>query len=239
MVAPASNIFVEGIYTIEEAAHLARVKPRSLRRWLDGEGGKEPALLRRIPKNDAGALGFVDLVQAMAVRAIRQKEIKSARGKDPVIVSLQKLRKTVEEAERLGIQYPFARRHKTYLFRDDVVIEFEDGTLITVTGEYRQQHLMKPVVELYLEDLSFDPHSGLANEYVPLRDTNDERRVVIRPTLKYGAPVVMPSGFAVSSLVDAVDSEGSIAAAADMYEVDEADIKLALRYEDILAGSAA
>jgi hypothetical protein len=39
--------------------------------------------------------------------------------------------------------------------------------------------------------------------------------------------------------VSAVDSEGSIEAAAEMFAVPQADVKLALRYEDILAGTAA
>jgi uncharacterized protein (DUF433 family) len=239
VVAAATNIFVEGIYTVEQAAHLARVQPRLLRRWLDGSSDAAPALLRRIPKNDAGTLGFVDLIQVMAVRAIRQGEIRSPWKKDPVSWSLQKLRKTVEQAERSGIQYPFARKHKTYLFCDDIVIEYEDGSLITVTGKYRQQHLIKSVVEIYLDKLTFDPVTELAVGYTPMADESNNRKIVLRPTLKYGAPVVMPCGISVATLVDAVDSEGSVRAAADMYEVQEDDIKLALEYEDVLAGTAA
>ena len=40
-------------------------------------------------------------------------------------------------------------------------------------------------------------------------------------------------------LVTAVDSEGSIAGAANVYDVPEDEVKFALRYEDILAGIAA
>jgi uncharacterized protein (DUF433 family) len=228
VAAVANNIFVEGIYTVEQAAHLARLSTRALRRWLDGEGDKAPALVRRMPKNDAEVLGFVDLIQAMAIRAIRNT------GK----LSLQKVRQTIIESEKLGIRYPFARRHQTYLFADDVVIRLDDDRLIQVTGKYRQQQLIKPVVELYLDDLTFNPDSGLADEYTPLRDSGNGRKIVINPAVKYGAPVVIPCGYTVNSLVTAVDSEGSIQAAADIYDVPEADVKFALRYEDILAGTA-
>jgi uncharacterized protein (DUF433 family) len=228
VAAATPSIFQEGIYTIDQAAHLARLSPRSLRRWFDGEGESEPALTRRVPRNDAQVFGFLDLIQALAIRAIRNT------GK----LSLQKIRQTIIEAEKPGVHYPFARDHKTFIFSDDVVIDV-NGQLFQVTGYYRQQQLIKPVVEIYLQDLTFDPLTGLANEYVPLRDATSDAKVVIKPTLKYGAPVVMPRGYTVSSLVGAVDSEGSIEAAAQMLDVPQADVKLALRYEDILAGTAA
>jgi uncharacterized protein (DUF433 family) len=224
-----NNIFLEGLYTLDQAAHLTRLTTRSLRRWLDGEADKDPAILRKMPASDSKVIGFVDLIQALAIRAIRNS------GK----LSLQKVRQTITEAARLGVTFPFARRHQTYVFDDDVVIKLADETLIQVTGKYKDQQLIKPVVELYLEDLSFDAATGLATEFVPLRDNQSDASIVINPARKYGAPLVMPRGRTVSSLVDAVDSEGSIAAAANAYEVPEADVKLALRYEDILAGIAA
>jgi uncharacterized protein (DUF433 family) len=224
-----NNIFLEGLYTRDQAAHLARLSTRSLQRWLDGDADTEPVLLRKMPVSDSKVIGFVDLIQALAIRAIRNS------GK----LSLQKVRQTITEAARLGVSFPFARHHQTYVFDDDVVIKLADETLIQVTGRYRHQQLIKPVVELYLEDLSFDATTGLAAEFVPLRDTHGDVRIVINPKRKYGSPLVMPRGRTVNSLVMAVDSEGSIAAAAHMCEVPEGDVKLALRYEDILAGIAA
>ena len=186
----ANNILLDGIYTLDQAAHLARLSPRSLRRWLDGEGEQEPALTRRMPRNDAEVLGFIDFIQALAIRAIRND------GK----LSLQKVRQTITEAEKPGISYPFARQHQTYLFADDVVIKLIDGRLIQVTGKYKRQHLIKPVVELFLDDLVFDPETGLANQYVPLK--NGKREIVINPAINYGVPVVMPGGYTVNAARD-------------------------------------
>jgi uncharacterized protein (DUF433 family) len=228
VVAVASpDIFVSGIYTVEEAARLARLSPVVLRRWLDGSDASRPAMDRFIPKNEANVVGFVDFVQAMAIRALRTSRR----------LSLQKVRQTIEEAKKLGVLYPFARKHKTYLFRDDVVIELDDGVIFQVTGSYKQQQLIYPIVELYLQDLSFDPHTRLANRYVPLKMNDAE--VVLDPVIQYGSPVVMPRGYTVSSLVAATNNEGSIQAAADMYGVPTTDVEIALRYEDILAGTAA
>lgn len=227
VAANADAILMEGLYTVDQAARLARLSPRILRRWFDGTSDAEPAMLRRVPKNDASVVGFVDLVQALAIRALRKERR----------LSLQKVRQTVRAAEQMGIPHPFAQRHKTFLFADDLVIELDNGTLIQVSGQYRQQQLIRPVVELYLTDLEFDVF-GRATSYVPLRGEGN-RSILIQPSIKFGAPVVMPTGYTVSSLLDAVESEGSVEAAANAFSVHPADVTLALRYDDMLAGIAA
>ena len=233
LLAPLSEtVLLEGLYTLDQAAWMARVTPRLLRSWLDGEGTREPAVIRQLPKNDASLLSFIDFVQAMAIRAIR------TRDKNPV--SLQKIRATIEEARKLDIEYPFARRHLTYLFRDDVVIRLPSDreVIIQVTGKYRQHQLIKEAVELYMKDLVFDDVTGLAKRYTPLRDPITGREVIIDPKVQYGAPVAMPSGYTASALISARYSEGSVEGAAEAMEVDVADIDIALRYNDILAGTA-
>lgn len=98
---------------------------------------------------------------------------------------------------------------------------------------------MKPILEVYLYDLTFDTLSGLATEWTPLKDSDSDAKIVINPKFQYGAPVVMPRGYTVGALVDAVENEGSAEAAADIFEIPLADVKLALRYEDMLIGTAA
>lgn len=229
MVAAVSDdIFAAGLYPIDQAARLSRLSPRVLRRWLDGDESNQPAMRRRMPKNDADVLSFLDLVQALAIRALRKNGV----------LSLQKVRETIVEADRLGFPYPFARKHETYHFDDDVVICLADGTVIGVTGKYKRQHLIKPIVEVYLDDLTYHLPLGLASRYTPLKDETG-REIVIDPTIRYGAPTVLPCRYTVGSLISAVDSEGSIVAAADAYGVEEADVKFALRYDDMLSESVA
>ncbi len=226
MVATAETLLSGGLYTIDQTARLARLSPRILRRWLDGDpAGGEPALLRDMPKNDAQIFSFVDLVQALAIRALRKERR----------LSLQRIRVAINHAKELGIDYPFARQHQTYLFSDEVVLDV-GGILVTVTGRHNRQQLMRPIAEPYLYDLSYDA-SGLANEYVPQRD--GERRIVIRPNLRFGAPVVMPCGYTASTLINAFYSEGSTLGAAKEYDVTEDDVKFALRFDDFLGGIAA
>jgi uncharacterized protein (DUF433 family) len=221
------STFSEGLYTPDQAARLARLTPQTVRRWFDGVGGHEPAAIRRLPKEDAGLLGFVDLVQAMAIRAIRLDRK----------LSLQKIRETINAAKELGVEYPFARKHQTFLFADDVVIKLADNRLIQVTGRYKMQECIRPVLEVFMDDLCFDADTGLANEYRPLKD--DGHYISISPSRKYGAPVVMPQGYTVSSLVNAAQAEGSPADAASAFNVPESAVRLALKYDDFLLGRAA
>jgi len=176
-----------------------------------------------IPQRENGnqLATFVDFVQAMAVRAIRQSRR----------LSLQKIRKTIEVAHTRGVTYPFARRHTTYVFNDDVVIRLNDGQLIQVTGKYHDNQLMEPVVEDYLDDLGFD-RMGLANIYRPMR--RGFRSVELSPTMFYGAPTVVPCCYTVATLVDAYDAEGGVSAAARVCGVNDEDIQLAVDYEESL-----
>lgn len=216
-----------GLYTPEQAARLARLRTGTFKRWIDGNASGEAALDRMMPHSESGVVSFVDFVQAMAIRAIRRERK----------LSLQKIRETVVEANRRGVQHPFARKHQTFLFNEDVVVKLDGGELIQVTGKYKDQQLIRPVVELYMDDLVYDDVDGLACRYTAWRD--GDRSIVIDPKVKYGAPVVYPSGFTVGALLSAVDGEGSPSAAAEAFEIDEKDVKIALRYDDWLSGTAA
>lgn len=227
VVLPAPiDIFTEGMYTLDQAARIARATPQLLRGWFDGANDREPALIRRMPPTPARILSFVDLIQALAIRAIRKERR----------VSLQKIREAINGAKNLGIEYPFAHKHETYLFGDEVVLRVNE-LLIQVTGRHKQQELIRPVVELYLEDLAFDSETGLACEYTPMQD--GDRSIVVSPLISYGSPIVRPCGYTVASLISAFEGEGSVAGAAAAFGIDEGEVKLALRYDDFLSGIAA
>src|ERR1035437_8920340 len=132
-----SNIFTDGLYTLDQAARIAQVSPQLLRNWLGDTPSRTAALERKMPANAAGVIGFIDLIQAMAVHAIRVHKN----------VSLQKIRAAVGAAHKRGIEYPFARNHQTFLFSDEVVIKIlaPEEILIYVTGKYKDQQLIPPI----------------------------------------------------------------------------------------------
>lgn len=214
-----------GLYTPQQAAYLARVTPRTLARWLHGDDRGQPALRAQLRGDTQRRVTFLDLVQVMAVRAILRERA----------ITLAKIRDFMDHAQReYGLTYPFARRHTTYLFDDDIVVRHGER-IIQVTGRYKDQDLIRPVAELYMEDLSFQ--DDLASAYTPLRA--GDRYILVSPHHRMGQPLVMPCGYSVEALLASVRAEGTPEAAAAVNAVTVADVRLAQRYEDILAGVAA
>src|SRR5687768_6967785 len=141
MVAQARELLGLGLYTPAEAAMYARVPTSTVSRWIHGTTGGLPAVRAQVPASDEKVVTFLDFIQSLAIRAIRTTRK----------VPLNKIRETVERAhEQYGIEYPFARRHTTYLLGDEVLLDLRDFGLVQVTGKQANQLAMKKVVEIYL-----------------------------------------------------------------------------------------
>lgn len=228
MIATASsttNWTKLGVYTPDQAARLLGIREGMVKRWIYGSAAGGAALIPQYPNHQGDLVTFVDLVQAMAVRQIRQSKA----------LSLQKIRATIEAADKHGVNYPFARKHTTYVFHDDVVLRLNSGNLIQVTGKYKEQHLLEPIVQNYLDDMGFDD-DGLVDEYVPMQQ--GFRKVVLKPTVNFGAPTVFPCGYTVRTLLDALDAEGSVESAANVCDVHHEDVRVAAAYENTLRNAA-
>lgn len=219
-----------GIYTPRQAAHYARLKTQTMRRWIHGNKVGAPAVRAELADDPDEFVTFLDFVQAMAIRAIRL-------DRKPA-VPLQVIRKLVEiAASRYDVPYPLARKHTTYLFDDDIVLRLSDDTLVQITGHYKGHQLIDEVVETYADDLVFDDETGFPNRYVPLRYKDIE--IVLDPNIRFGEATVQPCGYSVHALVTALRSEGNRDRAASAYGVKVDDIKIAERYNDWILGVAA
>jgi hypothetical protein len=211
-----------GVYTPDQAARLLRLRADVVHRWVYGGDTGDAALIPFDPSFRGEFVTFIDLIQSMAVREIRNTHR----------LSLQKIRQSVEAARKHGIEYPFARKHRAYAFHDDVVIRLDDGRLVQITGKYKENQLIEPVVYPFLDDLGFDDR-GLANLYEPMK--RGFRRVALTPSRSFGAPVILPSGYLVKTLVNAFYAEGGVDAAARICDVHQDDITLAVEYEKSLS----
>lgn len=211
-----------GVYTPNQAARLLGIQTAMIARWVYGNHASDAAIIPQHPEHNGRLITFLDLVQSMAIRAIRRQKK----------VSLQKIRKTVLKAQECGVPFPFATKHRTFVFADDVVLRLNGGELIQVTGKYQNNSLLEPIVYEYLEDIGFDDQ-GLAHDYKPIRRAH--RSVILSPSVNYGAPSVMPCRYTVSTLLDAVESEGNANNAASACGVHPIDVELAIQYEEKLA----
>lgn len=199
----------------------------TLKRWIHGSSTGLAAVRAELQDDPDQFITFNDFVQAMAIRSIRLDRK----------VPLPLIREAVQRAEEeYGVQYPFARKHTTYLFDDDIVIRIGDDVIVQVTGKYRRNQLITPVVELYAEDLVYDcgPYPV---RYQPF--TYQDRSVVFDPRVRFGEPLVEPSRYTVDELVVAAKTEGSVLGAAKAYGVDAVEVETALRFNDWLLGIAA
>src|SRR5436305_15157494 len=94
-----------GLYSVAEAALYARVSRAMMTRWLFG-GKSGQSVLQPQFGSDNRAVSFLDFIQTLAIREIRFQHK----------VPLSKFREAIKVAkDKHDLDYPFARKHCTYL----------------------------------------------------------------------------------------------------------------------------
>jgi len=186
-----------------------------------GDKSGEPVIERQIKSEDK-MVRFLDFVQAMAVRAVRIERK----------IPLSKIRQAIRIAEdKYGVSQPFARRHKTFLVGDEIIIKLNEDEYVQVSGKHARNRVITEVVELYMIDLGFS-REGLANCYTPERQGNYV--VSLNPEMRFGEPLLPSCGYSARALWDAYKVEGGIERAAKAYGVKTQEVELACRYYDKL-----
>jgi uncharacterized protein (DUF433 family) len=210
-----------GAYTVNEVACFARMHSVTVRRWFSGNNMGKAIMPDDSPK---GFLTFIDFVQALAVRNLRVNHH----------VALSTIRESLQYAKKeFGLDHPFARRHLTYLDGRQILIRPDTAPIaLQATGRGKGQHVMKPILETYLLDISFDPDSGLAKRYLAYQFK--DRRVLMDPDVQFGQPYVESAGISARRLAEAVQEEGGFVAAAEAFGVDIDDVVTAHRFIDEL-----
>jgi hypothetical protein len=94
-----------GLYTVKEAALYARVREPLMRRWLFGTKDRRAVIDLQFGAGEK-LVSFLDLIQTLAIREIRLQ----------YNVPLQKFRQAIRWVKKArDVDYPFARKHFTYL----------------------------------------------------------------------------------------------------------------------------
>jgi len=223
MVTATDRYLGVGLYTTAEAATYARIPTAMMSRWLYGNRRGDRVLSPRFADDDEKRVTFLDFVQALAVRNIRVQHK----------IPLGKIRKAVEQAtQNYNLPYPFATEHTTYLFQNEVFI-FPPGEEdpVQITGKHTHQRAWKKIIELYMEDLTFD-QSGIANLYRAYMWHT--REVLMDPKRRFGEPIVASCGYTAQVLWEACKAEGSVKAAAQAYGITTDEVEIGFRYFDSL-----
>lgn len=226
VASPVQPLIGRGAYTLAEAARFAKMRPQTMSTWFFGD--QNAPLRPTYGDNTDRVLSFADLIQAVAIRTLRTSSV----GKR---VTLQHIRDVVQACDAMGVQYPLARSHQVYWFANRLIVRVKDQYVGIAPGVDKHQLYSAQIVEPFLQEVTFAP-DDIATSWRPL--SHDGFSIVLDANRRMGMPFVEPGGVLVSALVNAVNTEGSIEAAAESFEVPEGAVRMALKYEEFLSPAA-
>lgn len=220
-----------GLYTVPEAARLAKVPQQAIRRWQFGysyrRGGEEHALAPvwkgQVPKiNSALGLGFLDLMEVRFVRAFRSHG-----------VSLHTIRLAADRAREVFRQHhPFARKKfmtdGRRIFAEVVEQTGETRLLDMVRTQYAFDRVIRP--SLY-HSVEFS-HDDEALRWYPMWP---RRQVVVDPQHSFGRPVTVEGRVPTDTLAAAVKAEASVARVARLFDLPTSAVRAAMAFEQGMA----
>lgn len=196
--------------------------PRNLHRWVAGyqHHGKQEAPLwfpqHAAEDNEPIVIGFRDLIEARIVNSFRGMKI-----------GLPTIRRCIARArELLGDEHPFSTRQ----FKTDGKSLFLE--IMKDVGEPEMvdlkslQGVFSRVVAPSLTGLDFDDE-GSSRWWL----LEGKRTIVADPERSFGQPIVSEAGVTTSRLAQAVKAEGSVDAAAKLFELRPRLVRDALEYE--------
>jgi uncharacterized protein (DUF433 family) len=219
----------KGIYPIPMAARLSKVSERRIRYWLkrlESENVQEKNRLWRgehQPIDSKIVLSFLDLQEVRVVESFLR-----------LGVSWKVLRVAHEVArKRYKTEHPFCTRS----FATDgkhVIEELKNSeNEIKLEEIAKTQEVFTSVVQPFLKDLEFSANKRLLRWW-PL---SKDRAIVLDPHRQFGQPIVSEAGVATEILHRAVSAGQSEREVAHWYEVDEADVRDAIDFEEWLVAA--
>jgi uncharacterized protein (DUF433 family) len=196
--------------------------PRNLHRWVAGyqHNGKQEAPLwspqHVIEDDEPIVIGFRDLIEARIINSLRKMKI-----------GLPTIRKCIARArDLLGDERPFSTRQ----FKTDGKSIFLE--IMRDVGEPEMidlkslQGVFSRLVAPSLNGLDFDDE-GASRWWL----LEGKRTIVADPERSFGQPIVAEAGVTTSRLAQAVKAEGSVEAAAKLFELRPRLVRDALEYE--------
>ena len=206
------------LYTIPEAAHLARVSPSTVRSWLYGMEGK--ASLFEAPP--APMVSFLQLIEVVVAANFRKSEK----------VSLTRLRDAYLNAKNiLNLDYPFAYEQLEVVGGHIVrmIHPEKPGTSYQAMDEPSQWTLAGLLAGVKRQIRYEDQ---LAARWYPL---GDEVPIVIDPRVTSGIPTIQSRGITVQVIRKRFLAGQEMAFIARDFDIDESVVENAVRYGERVA----
>jgi uncharacterized protein (DUF433 family) len=217
-----------GIYTIPEAAELVGADKRALRVWVEGHKGKQEPVI----ENQIGRIGRTVAVSFINLMELRFVSVFANAG-----VGLREIRAILKEFRvETNKPHPLATN---IVFRTDgrkIFGEIAKKNGVDLFGVRSGQHEMIPVVVASLKnDVRYDPR-GDAVYWKPRAKIAPN--VIIHPSFSFGQPIIRASRIPTETLAKAFAVEGNAKFVAAIYEVPEAQVREAVKFERELRNAA-
>lgn len=192
---PIANVdprFDLGLYSIRDAARLARVPSRSLSNWVHGYhyfAGGRPVQAKRVVNstvaNGSVALSFVNLTEILALSGFRQ-----------VGISMQKVRRALEYVKReMRVEHPLATQRilsdGVELFRQYQEKHHREIVLVNIVRG--GQRVFPEAVMRYLREIEWG-RDTFASRWWPGAREAGAGKVVVDPRRGFGSPVIAGTG---------------------------------------------
>lgn len=225
------------MYSPAMASRLVGLDPSRVRRWLQGyeytyapKTGATKGRRRQSPLvHRRGALGsqyasFLDLIDLLFVKKFVEHGI-----------SVQRLRKALEEAVDLTGDHHFAQRRfwtdgrKIFLQIKDQPAE---ALLELLSGG---QWVIAPIIKQVAHQIEFDAVTGVSTRWFPL---GKDKSVVVDPSVAFGAPTIAGRGVQTANVFDLYEGEGrSIGRVSAWLDLPTAVVQHAVEFEQALAAA--
>lgn len=221
-----------GLYSLPEAARLARVPGQTLRNWVTGyryprAGQRVEAspVIRPTAASEPAALSFVNLVEALTLAGFREMG-----------VPLQRVRTALDyAAEALGVEHLLASER---ILSDglDLFWEFQEQTGESphlVNMSRGGQKAFPEAVGRYLREVEWGSDS-FAKRWWPGATAATEGLVVVDPNRAFGAPVLVGTGIRTQDIFLRFSAGESIADLTEDYGLTVPQVESAIRLEATL-----
>jgi hypothetical protein len=219
------GLLSSGIYTVPEAARLVEAEQNETRVWVEGRKGAQDPMI----ENQVGRIGNKVAVSFTNLMELRFISIFIDAG-----VRLSAIRSIMSEARNtLEHPHPFATNT---VFRTDgrrVVAEIvrENGLTSIYDLKLKQYEMPMIVRDFLLRDVVFDP-KGDAIFWKP-RPTIAPN-IIVHPAYSFGKPILLESFVPTETIAKAFSVEEDAELVAEMFEIPEAHVVEAVRFDEAL-----
>jgi uncharacterized protein (DUF433 family) len=217
-----------GIYTVPDAAKLARIPQARIHRWIRGydfrirrELRSSPPIVQPFyePVEGHFAISFLDLVELRFVNAFLEHG-----------VTWVYLRDAYQKAiDLVGRPRPFSTKRFKTDGRGILTEIMAKGKMRSVLDVGAGQLGFWPIIAPFYRELEFD------REEVSRWWPSANRSVVIDPERSFGKPIIAREGIPTQVLYQAYLAEGSLESVASWYGVRKGSVKAAVDFEVRLA----